>query len=86
MRAALVAFSLTAPPLEDFVVLGDHGFGSAPASAAAEAVYLQDLEDGFEAQRVIDGWMACDRRAPSAVVAREEAYRDRVTEREEEVA
>ena len=45
-----------------------------------EAVYLHDLEDGFEAQRVIGEWMEFynEQRPHSALAGRtpEEAYRD----------
>ena len=55
-----------------------------------EAVYLRDLEDGFEAQRVIDAWMAFynETRPHSALGGRTpaEAYRDGVVEAEQEVA
>ena len=55
-----------------------------------EAVYLRELEDGFEAQRVIDTWMAFynETRPHSALAGRTpaEAYRDRVAEQEQEVA
>ena len=55
-----------------------------------EAVYLRDLEDGFEAQRVIDAWMAFynETRPHSALGGRTpaEAYRDGVAEAEQEVA
>jgi putative transposase len=55
-----------------------------------EAVYLRDLEDGFEAQRVIDTWMAFynETRPHSALGGRTpaEAYRDGVAEPEQEVA
>ena len=55
-----------------------------------EAVYLHDLEDGFEAQRVIDAWMAFynETRPHSALGGRTpaEAYRDGVAEPEQEVA
>ena len=55
-----------------------------------EAVYLRELEDGFEAQRVIDTWMAFynETRPHLALAGRTpaEAYRDRVAEQEQEVA
>ena len=55
-----------------------------------EAVYLRELEDGFEAQRVIDTWMAFynETRPHSALAGRTpaEAYRDGVAEQEQEVA
>ena len=55
-----------------------------------EAVYLHDLEDGFEAQRLIDEWMEFynERRPHSALAGRTpaEAHRDGVAKREEEVA
>ena len=55
-----------------------------------EAVYLRELEDGFEAQRVIDTWMAFynETRPHSALAGRTpaEAYRDRVAEQKQEVA
>ena len=55
-----------------------------------EAVYLRELEDGFEAQRVIDTWMAFynEQRPHSALAGRTpaEAYRDGVAEQEQEVA
>ena len=54
-----------------------------------EAVYLRELEDGFEAQRVIDTWMAFynETRPHSALAGRTpaEAYRDGVAEQEQEV-
>ena len=55
-----------------------------------EAVYLRELEDGFEAQRVIDTWMAFynETRPHSALAGRTpaEAYRDGVAEQKQEVA
>ena len=55
-----------------------------------EAVYLRELEDGFEAQRVIDTWMAFynETRPHSALAGRTpaEAYRDGVAEQQQEVA
>ena len=55
-----------------------------------EAVYLHELQDGFEAQRVIDAWMAFynETRPHSALGGRTpaEAYRDGVAEQEQEVA
>ena len=55
-----------------------------------EAVYLRELEDGFEAQRVIDTWMAFynETRPHSARAGRTpaEAYRDGVAEQQQEVA
>ena len=55
-----------------------------------EAVYLHDLEHGFEAQRVIGGWMEFykEQRPHSALAGRtpEEAYRDGAAKCEEEVA
>ena len=53
-----------------------------------EAVYLHDLEDGFEAQRVIGEWMEFynEQRPHSALAGRtpEEAYRDGAAKPEEE--
>ena len=55
-----------------------------------EAVYLRELQDGFEAQRVIDAWMAFynETRPHSALGGRTpaEAYRDGVAEQQQEVA
>ena len=55
-----------------------------------EAVYLRELEDGFEAQRVIDTWMAFynETRPHSTLAGRTpaEAYRDGVAEQQQEVA
>ena len=55
-----------------------------------EAVYLLELQDGFEAQRVIDAWMAFynETRPHSALGGRTpaEAYRDGVAEQQQEVA
>ena len=55
-----------------------------------EAVYLRELEDGFEAQRVIDAWMVFynETRPHSALAGRTpaEAYRDGVAEQQQEVA
>ena len=55
-----------------------------------EAVYLHDLEDGFEAQRLIDEWMEFynERRPHSALAGRTpaEAHRDGVAKREVVVA
>ena len=55
-----------------------------------EAVYLRDLEDGFEAQRVIGEWVEFynETRPHSALGGRTpaEAYRDGVAEQQQEVA
>ena len=55
-----------------------------------EAVYLHDLEDGFEAQRVIGEWMEFynEQQPHSALAGRtpEEAYRAGAAQREEGMA
>ena len=55
-----------------------------------EAVYLRDLDDGFEAQRVIGEWVEFynETRPHAALGGRTsaEAYRDGVAEQQQEVA